>query len=329
MDQVADKVGPILTEPVDPTIHPRDRRTLLIAAAGAAEKFAQCDSMPRILELARTHPDSLVRLRCMQIAERSMYRVNPPPACPDAVPAAGVEAVVTAALSDEERSVRMGALLILARHQEWSAKLEEPLQALLDNKERTPSERRHALEVLATLGRPAFVERFPMYFHAEGFEIRSSAARAIGALESAPLTGCLVGIVDRENEQEQLWRDAMDGLRQAAGTWVGLPADLVKLSLKDQAEFRKVLHTLFVRGEIEGATRQGVVEAWFRWWCGQLKLDEATTEKAVAARAAFWAAAEKGDVAGADAALNAVGTDRPGLFTYERGWLLSRGNAGG
>jgi hypothetical protein len=325
MDDVMPLIRPVLTAPPAPNVHPRVQRELLQAAVGAVEKFADCESVERVAELAATHGDPLVRLRCLQILDRTVVRLQPPADCRDAMPEAQQKALVLGALEDADKAVRMKAMLILGRRPAWAADVSERLESILDSAA-PPEERRQALEALGSLGQPAFMERFPGFFHDPSAEVRSSAVRVAGTVSDVPLVGCLIGLIEDETESDLLFETVASGLRAAAGKWVGLPAPLQKRATRDRLGFKRDLSTLFSRGEIEGLTRAGWAEAWFRWWCGHLELTPEQTERAVTARGAFRAAKDARDRDGARAALDGLGFDVPGLFAYERAWIQLREN---
>jgi len=339
MAEVMPDVRPLLRRSNRPNIHEHDERDLMIAAAGAVEKFEDCESASVLLEVAQSDADHLVRLRFMQILERVAFRAEPPPACPEAIDAGLMEALVHKGLADADHRVRMGAMLILERHPAWAAGVADRLQSILDGTA-APAERRQALSALVALGQPAFMERFPQYFHAPSVEIRRTAVRAVAALAGQGLEGCWVGLLADESpsggppaEQDArhgLWRDVLQSLQRYAKTYKGFPQALELRALRDKVQFAKDMATLFLDGELvvaaadgtlERLTRDGVAEAWFRWWCEDRGLGAEDTETAVSAWRACRAARARGDAAAAQSALDGVKLDAPGLFTYERAWL--------
>jgi hypothetical protein len=319
LDDAMPLIRPIVAQPTPPTLHPAARRELIIAAASAVERFRDCESLPQVAALAESDPDHLVRLRCMQSVDRTAFRGGEDAPCPAGIDAARMRALVTRALDDPEHTVRMGAMLILARQADWARGVADRLQAILDG-DGSPPERRQALETLAALGQPAFAERFPRYFLDPAFEVRSSALRAATSAKE-PWLGCLIALVQAETESELVFSEALRGLREAAGKWIGFEDRMRYKASSDPAGFQKDLATLFARGEVEGHTRQGLVEAWFRWWCERLQLTEEQVPQALAARKACWDAKDRRDVAAARAALDGLGFDVPGLFAYERAWI--------
>lgn len=303
-------------------VHPDLQRNLIISAAGAAERFKDCASIPRILELARTHEHPLVRLRTMQVIDRTVFRSKP--ICPDAVSGEDMGALVSRALDDDDRAVRMGAMLVLGRTPEWAPDATARLQEILDS-DANGAERRQALDTLVALGDPEFLDLFPRYFHDPLPEVRSSAVRAAPMVKDPPLTGGLVGILQDEVESDVLFTDAAKMLSKAAGGWMGLPENLRARPVKDPTAWNRDLNTLFTRGEVQGLTRDAFAEGWFRWWAAKLGLAPEEVEKAVAVRAAFLQAKSNGDAAAAEKALDGVDVSVPqGLFVYERGWLQTR-----
>lgn len=323
MDDVMPLIRPILSAPPAPNVHPRVQRELIQAAVGAVEKFADCESVPQVAQMAAEHRDAYVRLRCLQIVDRTAIRKPPHAACPEALPEERKKAVVLRALEDEDKAVRMKAMLILGRRTDWAADVADRLQSILDSGA-APEERRQALEALGSLAQPAFLERFPRYFHDPSPAVRSSASRVAGATDDIPLFGCFIGLLEDETESDLLFETTVFAMRKAAGKWIGLPEDLVRKAAADRSGFKKDLNTLFRSGALDTVTRSGWAEAWFLWWCDQLELTPEQTQQASAARKAFRAAKEARDVEAARKALDGLGFDVPGLFTYERAWLQVR-----
>ncbi len=323
LSDVMPAIRKVLMEPRAQNVHPDILRDLTISAAGAVERFEDCESLPRVAELAENHRLSLVRLRCMQIVDRSVFRGAPGAKCPGAVPPETMKRIVDKALDDTDRTVRMGAMLILQRKPEWAPEVAERLQTILDG-DGNGAERRQALETLAGLDNAAFQERYPRYFHDPMAEVRSSAARVAATMRDRPRTGALAGVLQDEVESEVMWTDAAKALRHAAGTWKGLTKGLRTRPSIDPKRWSRDLVTLFTTGELEDLTRDAWADAWFRWWAEKLELTPEQVEKAAAARKAFFDAKSRNDTAAAEAALDSAGIDVPGLFDYERGWLQSR-----
>jgi hypothetical protein len=275
----------------------------------------------------------------MQILERVVFRKEPPAPCPDALAEAGMQALVQKSLEDDDHRVRMGAMLILARQTAWAEAVAPRLEAILAGTA-TPAERRQALSALVALGQPAFLERFPEYFHDSAIEIRRTAARSVRQLEGQGFEGCWVGLLAdetpesgvaiEEDARHGLFRDALQYLRRRAKGFKGFPPLLVIRAATDKVQFAKDMATLFLDGEVtlastdgtlERVTRDGLSEAWFRWWCEDRSLDAERTEQAVAVWRACHAARKRGDVPAAKAALEGLGFDAAGLFSYERAWI--------
>jgi hypothetical protein len=318
-DWAMELIAPFLAEAPPANLHPDAKEELLIAAAGAAERFKHCESVPAVVRLTRSSELYLVRMRMLQILDRLAWRKQPPAACPGAVDEETMRQALSAALDEDRHENRMAAMLIIARHAAWAEEFSPRIGALLDRPGGPPAERRQALETLVALRQPAFLERFPVYFHDPEPGVRSSCVRVAPSVKEPPVVGCFIGLVHEEVEH-QIWSSALDALHQRAGRWVGLPQ---KYAIMESPKRSQALHTLFARGELDGVTRWQVSEAWFRWWCDQLSLDEEATDKAVAARKVFFEAKDRDDVAAAEAALATVDFDVAGLFTYERAWLLA------
>ena len=335
-------VRPLLRRSGRANIHEADERDLMIAAAGAVEVFADCQSVPVLLEVAESDADHLVRLRFMQILERLSFRKEPPASCSATIEAARMEALVHKGLEDEDHRVRMGAMLILERHSEWAEGVAGRLEAVLDGN-KSPAERRQALSALVALGQPAFMERFPQFFHASEVELRRTAVRAVASLGGQGLEGCWVGVLADERpdagtplEQDArhgLWRDLLQSLHRLAKAYKGFPNALQVVAARDKVQFAKDMATLFLDGELvvtatdgtyERLTRDGVAEAWFRWWCEDRGLSAENAETAVAAWRSCRAARQRGDVEAAKTALAGLTSDAPGLFAYERAWIATR-----
>ena len=304
-------------------VHQREERDMIIAAAGAMRSFEICEAVPEIMAAATTDPDSLVRLRFMQIADEMTFRNDRAVPCADAAGEEEMKALVQKALDDADHRVRMGALLILSRRPEWSQGVLERIRELADG-EFTGAERRHALDALAAARDPADHERIPLYFHDRDVAVRTTAAVLAREHPALLLEGCLIGLVAAETESDQLFIDTLGALRAIAKKWVGFPSVWGAKAARDPAGFKGDLRTLFSRGEFDGITRDGLAEAWFGWWCDRLGLTEEQKTQALEARRACWKAMDARDPKAAEAALDALGFDVPGLFSYERAWIDSR-----
>ncbi len=342
MTEVMPQLRPLLRRSGKSNVHGRDERDLMIASAGAAERFKDCESASTLLEVAETDADHLVRLRFMQILVRMSFRKQPAAPCPAAVDADRMRALVQKSLDDEDHRVRMGGMLILARHPAWAEGVADRLQAILEGTG-TPAERRQALSALVALGQPAFLTAFPKYLHDPAVEIRRTAARSIQDLKERGLEGCWIGLLTDETPESGvaierdarhgLWRDVLQYLHRHAKKYHGFPNLLTLRAARDKVQFAKDMASIFLDGEVavaaldgtlERVTRAAVTEAWFRWWCEDRGLDAEKTERAVAAWRASHAARVRGDVAAAQAALSGLDFDAPGLFTYERSWIAAQ-----
>jgi len=341
MKEVMPAIRPLLIRSGRAGVLASGERDLMIAAAGAVERFADCESVPVLMEIAEKDTDWLVRLRFMQILDRVAFRISPPAACPGGASVERMQGLVQKRLADADHRLRMGAMLILADHPAWTTAVAPTLQAILDG-DAQPAERRQAFEALAALHEPVFVERMPRYFHDDAVEIRRTCARAVTGLPDLGLESAWVGLfadeqpmagvpIDRD-ARFSLWKDVLKRLVRRGRGYKGFPMALSVKAAQSKVAFGRDLATLFTTGALvvtaqDGTfarlTRDGVSEAWFRWWCEDRGLDAAQAEKAVAAWQACRAARVRGDVAAAQAALDGAGLASipQGLFLYERAWL--------
>ena len=317
----------LATPPRDGTLS-RNERGLISVAANALVRFEDCESMPGLLETAKTSADERVRLRLTQVVYQAVSGGQG--VCKDAVPEEAVKEMVVRGL-DGAAEVKQGSLLILSQRPEWARDVADRLLAILDGAEGdNVYVRRGALGALTAVGDEAFGRRLPRYFHADDFNIRSQAVSGSRAYALKPgfedfFEGCWLGVLRDETESNLAFDSALGGLRDRAGTIVGVP-DAVMADPQGRSErmvaFRK---ELYEEGESYGLDRVTWVDTWFDWWAKQLGLEsQAERDAALAARRAFWDAARAGDVAGARQALASVPSGDGPLFTYEQGWLEAR-----
>lgn len=318
-------IRPMLTRSTA-NIHEDKKRDMLIAACAAVEKFGDCESLPAVEALAQDDPNFLVRVRAIQNVDRAAF--GDQAVCAGAVGDERMQALVAGALEDEAKEVRMAGMLILERRPDLARRVVDRLKQILAgemSEGMQGTERRHALHALIGSGDPAFLDTLPKYFFDPNPSIRSSCAHKtlLFAKTGPRLESCLIGLARNEVESAAPFNAALEALRRSAGTWHGLPPEIaVKARDGDRRGLTKALETLFATGSIGDTTRDEMVEAWFRWFCGDLGLDATRTERMVAAWEAFWEAADRDDAAGARAALAALPSAPAGLFTYEQTWLM-------
>lgn len=334
IDDVLPAIRPLVARSGRANVPPREERNLMIAAAGALGRLHDCQQLPRLLPIATNDPDALVRLRFMQVLETAAFRPAQGGAapCAGAVDEAAMQSLLGHALDDTDHAVRMGALLILARHAPWARSHRARIRQIYDG-DATGAERRHALEALVAAGdEGSLATLLPQACHDPAGEVRVSAARAIAEHgQGLHLEECWIGFVEEETQVQLLFNDALDDFQRFAHDRVGFPEPLKLQSVNDKTAFRQTEANLFAGAELNVAaagggvlhkvSRHTIAEAMFRWWCDKRGLSAADTEKAVAARRAFYAAKARGDHAAAKAALDGAGLSEPqGLFAYERAW---------
>ena len=330
-------IRPLIARSGAAMVHMNQERDVMIAAAGAAEHFADCETLPRLMDIAKDDPDLLVRLRYMQIIDRSVFRDAPPPVCAGMVDPDAFAAYVRGALDDPAHEVRMGAMLILARKPAWAeaavARLREILAGpkMKDGRD-TGAERRHALEALLRVGKKEDLDRIPSACHDPSMEVRSTAARSIKALKDTGYEGCWIGLLEDETESQVLWEDVLDLFYKWAKIGLGrlgFPPSMSIKAVQQANEWKKDLANIFAGQEVVVAeddgtfmriSRASIAKDHFRWYARKLGLEGEKLEQATAARAAFYEAKRRGDVKAAQAAL----ADAPraaDLWAYEDAWL--------
>jgi hypothetical protein len=318
-------------------------RDLARAASGGASEvraaagwqlaaWDDCESAGALLELARAEDDPILRMRLMQAIVLMYDGKNA--TCRSNLPEADIRAIVARSLAhegdgDRNRSVRMAAMQILARHTDWAAPHLESLRATVDGTAHEV-ERRTALETLAAAADAPTLARFARHFHDPSPSMRS-AASGVARLEKGPLDArafesCLIGLVRDETSasNEFAFSVAMAELRRRANRWIGIPGPLA-LKGPDSPSVSEFLKELFKKGSSQGVERAAMAEAWFRWLCERNGVKDADADAAVRARDEFWTKARAKDVAGAKGVYEANATKAPNLWTYERGWLLREG----
>ncbi len=316
-----------------PSVQVRQERNVMIAAAGAAERFGDCEVPAELLPIAASDADLLVRLRFMQIADRMVFGRGPGAVCPDGLTAETMAAHVRGALDDEAHEVRMGAMLILVRHPEWAEPAAARLREIVAGGG-SGAERRHALEALLRIGKPDDIARIPEYCHDRSHEVRITAIRQIKVNKDTGFEGCWIGVLEDETDNESVWLDALDFLykfEKVVNGRVGFPPQMSAKSVNAKASWKADLEEIYRGGEIAVAepngafkkiTRTSVAEDHFKWWFKSLEGDEDrdALDKAVAARKAFYEAKQRGDAKAAQAALDGA-PQAVGLWSYEKAWL--------
>lgn len=315
------KIRPLLKRRPTSTHAGREsQKLLLIAAAGAAQFFKDCESIDDLVTLTKSDPDPLVRMRAMQFLSRLAVREGS--ACESSYGVPGFRELVQGMLDDPEKPVRMAALIEIDQVPSLGEGLNEKLYDILES-DKDGSERRYALHALSRMGDPDLASRMGRYAHDRSAEVRSSNV-AKATLYSPPLFSIMIGAVRDEAENKLAFETALDVLREKGGSWHGFPPDLAKLAQKQEKAWIDARRTLFEAGEFGGVTRRSVADAWFSWFVEDMGLSAEEQAAAVEARTAFWAAAEKGDAAAAKAALDKLPQQDTQIFLYERGWLEAR-----
>ncbi len=306
----------------NPTTNKKDEGLLIIAAASALCHFGDCESIPTIAALVESDPDRLVRLRCMQAIHKTVF--GPAPKCAEAITEDAMLALVHGRLDDADNAVRMGAMTILEQTPAWSRRSLDQLQAIVDS-DAPETEIRTAVQALIASEDPDVMGDLARYFHHPLSAVRASVVTKLSGVLEPRYEGCFIGVVRDESESRLGFQFALQTLKKRGKEFVGFPEEAKYLGRSnDMPELNKAINQLFDEGELHGVTRDQIADAWFEWWCGELKLNDDAKAKAIAARKAFWAAAAKGQDEAAEQALATLGYDEPDLFSYERGWLHAR-----
>ena len=305
----------------------RAGQRMIEAAAKALLEFGDCEGVQRFAVSAREEQDDVIRLRMIQALYRGVRGPQPP--CPDAVSEDELKAVLLAGLQGPTHT-RHGTILLLRGESAWAIEAKEALQAILDEDSDGDFARRAALGALAETGDLEFGRRLPRYFHDRDPYVRSEAvtsSRLYAARPDSPLRyeSCWIGILENETGSEFTVYTAMAALKDAAGKWLGLPAEVTAAAPTGGEAWTSFRKALFEQGEASGVSRSGWARTWFDWWATKQGLDAAATEKAWEERAAFWRAARSGDVEAAQAALERLESlGGKGLDCFERAWIDAR-----
>ena len=263
MHDTADAIRPLVKRSGDAGVHMREERELVIAAMGAMEAFGVCDAAPELRAAAREDADAIVRLRAMQMLDRMSFRKKPPAVCPGVVSETDMATLVKAALGDGDHAVRMGAMIILARAPSWiDDAARTRLHEILDG-DFSGAERRHALDALVADGRPEMLESLPRYFHDKDRAVRSTVSTTAATLKDQKLEGCLIGLLQGEAEQFDLFYAALEALRTRAKKLVGFPLEMQRKRIQAAEAVqgrheRDVQRRLLRRGDA-GHRRRGLV----------------------------------------------------------------------
>lgn len=312
-----------------------DADLLLVAAADAVARKADCESVPGVLALASSDPALHVRLRTLEALERMTVGISgSAPACPGSLEDARWVEMLAATLdaqggdADFERNLRIKVLGLLERHPQWLPPLAGRVRAVLDGPGRG-AERRAALGALV-LGKDAAIgPELARLFHDRDFEVRSTAAQVAGEVEGLPAPALWLGLLSSESDTRaaEAMRQAYLRLQKVAGEHVGLPKALLDLRGRPAEQDRAVrefLEQMLEQGQAQGLLRDAWSEGWFRWLAGQQGLSGDDVEAAVRARAAARTAIERRDAAAVKAAVDGAPQGQGGLWAYERGWLAAR-----
>jgi hypothetical protein len=303
------------------------------AAARQLGALLDCESAPALVAMAREDPEPPARMAGLQtVAALAMKEGG----CQDRVPLTEVKTLVFEAIAapgreEDVRPLQMAALQILDAKPEWAKEAAERIRAILAS-DGYGGKRRIALEVLVKIEDAKTIEEFPKYFHDPDDHVRSSAVQLAfgGKANRGTLSyeGCLIGIVRDERKNGAAFQRAVEKLRMIAPSWsaIGFPPEYDAMG-PNVTVVQSVLRGLLASDAAEGATRDGVVSAMWHVLATREKLTADQEKTMRAARDAFWQQARGGNAKGAKAVLDALGSDvsNPVLWTYERGWLLSRG----
>jgi hypothetical protein len=221
---------------------------------------------------------------------------------------------------------RMRAAILISRHPEHMSAFGARLRALLDGRGK-PAERREALAALVAAKDPSIGPDLPRFAHDRDFEVRHAVAEWAGRLDGLAAPSLWIGLLRDETASWDAVRLAHLNLKLAAGRFVGLPESISKLDpSKQDLALHDFLQLMVRNGAFDELTRDAWSEAWFRWHAESQGLVGEALERALAARKAFRAAMDRGDVPAAKQALEGapLGEGSGRLWLYEEGWLASR-----
>jgi hypothetical protein len=325
-------VRPLLSRSQVESSGKNDANLTLTAAVKAAVQYKDCDSVPAIATLADGDMEWDVRRVALEAMESLVVGLQgAEPACPKALPADRVVAIVSRLLdgagpADFARNLRMKGLLLIERHPEWLAANAKRVWEILDGND-NGAVRREALAALVSSKDPGMPAVFPRYLHDRAHEVRSTAVQVAANVEGLAPESLWIGILrDEMNNTTAVW-EAHAALKRAAGAYIGLPEALHRLRGKpneQNKELERFIQELMQQGSSMGMERGVWAESWFRWYADKLGLQGEALERAVAARKKFRQAMDRSDAAAATAALNEVRDAPLPLFLYEQAWLATR-----
>lgn len=332
LDGALEHIRPLLVRSNAEGAGKADAVFTLIAAAEAVVRFKDCVSVGAVEVLAGGDKDVEVRLRTLeQLEQLSVGIGGGPPLCPDPAAKERLAGIVQRALDapgepDFARKLRIKALAMVQRHPEWLPANAARVWQALDG-EGNGAERRAALAALVDGNDPGIAAAFPRYLHDREFEVRDEAVKTAGRVQGLAPAGLWIGTLRDETQTLAAVLLAHQNLKTEAGTWVGLPAEVLDVQRARAGDFDSALTGFvteqFRNGSSRGLTRDAWSEAWFRWFAGRQGLEGDDVAKAVALRSAFRQAMDRNDVQAARAALAGARLPAP-LFAYEEGWLASR-----
>ncbi len=306
----------------------------LIAASEAMVTFKDCGSVERVAALADADPDVQVRLRTLEHLEQLTVGVptlGQAAVCPESLPPERVAGIVARALDasgspEFVRALRIKALSMIQRHPAWLPANRARVWQVLDG-EGNGAERRAALGALVDGKDPGVPAALARWLQDRDAEVREEAVAAAGRAEGVSAEALWIGVLGDESRSLQALLLAHENLKRSAGSWIGLPPEVLAQQGRDPAGFQQAVAGFateqFRQGSSRGVTREAWAEAWFRWLAGREGLEGPALERALAARAAARRAMEAGDAAAARDAVAEQGLPAA-LFAYEEGWVSSR-----
>ena len=308
----------------------RDVAVARVVAAKTVVGYRWCAGVPALLEAARSETDTVAAPDLMrQIVALHDFEGDP---CASVLPEAAVSSLVESSLArtgEDNRPLRMAALIVLARHPTWATKQADVVRRIFEAAAR-PEERGAALPALVASGDPAVRNEIASWFHDAQANFRSQAAQTLSAgkagLEPSEHLSLLVGYFASDPAPGELgFRDVAQRLRTLAGSWIGFPEAGPGERGAASGDMGPLLRDLVAGRTVGGKTRAEIGAAWWNWLAGKNGIAEGAALKAAfEARDAFWAKAKAGDVAGARSALDAAPQKDSPLWEYERGWLAAK-----